>query len=296
MHKYLRSIGFSMHRKKTEIKVLMDRIQTENIGLSKIIVTGNKERLWEIRKDLSDSMGICLYGYLENPGTFVREGFYPYIKKPTKSSSAPCSVQKHLDDELYSGMIDDNRLGISLIFRLANSFEYLNSVTNLNKIKIKYSSLFGFCDDGRILLPVKKTMTQIAMSKINLLNRNLLIEAAKEGDEEALDTLSTDELRIYSSINSRIEQEDVYSIVDTLFMPYGMEADMYTIVGTILDIKEETNSMTGENIMILQVESNDITLTVGIKKEDLQGEPEIGRRFKGNVWMLGNIKTEISTK
>ena len=139
-------------------------------------------------------------------------------------------------------------------------------------------------------------MSQIALSKMQLLNRNLLIEAAKEGDEEAIDTLSTDELKAYSSINSRIQNEDVYSIVDTLFMPYGMEADMYTIVGAITDIKEETNSMTGESLLILQVESNDIPLSIALKKEDLQGEPMIGRRFKGNVWMLGNIKPEAAAK
>ena len=293
MHRYVRSIGFSMHRKKTEIKALMDKIQKENIALSKIVVNNDKERLWEIRKDLSENLGICLYGYLENLGNFVREGFYPYIRTAVKSSTSTCTIQKHLDDELCSGMIDDNRLGISLIFRLSNSFEYLN---NFNNIKIEYTSLFGFCDDGRILLPVKKTMSQIALSKMQLLNRNLLIEAAKEGDKEAIDTLSTDELRAYSSISSRIQNEDVYSIVDTLFMPYGMEADMYTIVGAITDIKEETNSMTGESLLILQVESNDIPLSIALKKEDLQGEPMIGRRFKGNVWMLGNIKPEAAAK
>lgn len=288
LHKYLRSIGFSMYKKKTEIKTLLDKIQKKNIALAKITVTKEKERLWEIRKDLSKHIGICLYGYLENLGTFIREGFYPYIKDPISSSTSPCTVQKHFDDEQYFGMLDDIRLGISIIFKLANSFDFVDN----DKIKKANTCLFGFCDDGKVLLPLKKTLSQIEISKMKLLNRNLLIEAAKEGDEEAIDILSTDELKTYSYINSHIPQEDIYSLVDTLFMPYGMEADMYNIIGNIIGIKEEKNFISEENLTILQLESNNIKLTVAMKKEDLQGEPVIGRRFKGNVWMLGYVNSD----
>jgi hypothetical protein len=120
----------------------------------------------------------------------------------------------------------------------------------------------------------------------------LLIEAAKRGDENAIDTLTTDEALLYSTLNDRIQTEDVYSIVDTLFMPYGMENDIYSIVGNILDIKEEENTLTNEKILILKIECSDIELSIAIKKEDLQGEPMVGRRFKGNIWLHGKINQE----
>ena len=66
MQNYIRSIGFSMYKKKHEVKELLDKIQRENIASARITVTTEKERLWEIRKDLSESTGLCLYGYLEN--------------------------------------------------------------------------------------------------------------------------------------------------------------------------------------------------------------------------------------
>ena len=56
MQKYIRSIGFSMYKKKTEVSELLDKIQRENIASAKIVVTTEKERLWEIRKDLSPSI------------------------------------------------------------------------------------------------------------------------------------------------------------------------------------------------------------------------------------------------
>ena len=95
---------------------------------------------------------------------------------------------------------------------------------------------------------------------------------------------------INSTLNSRRQNEDLYSIVDTLFMPFGMATDMYSIIGKILDFSQEENSETGETIVILKIESSDIIFTIAIRKDDLQGEPLIGRRFKGNVWLNGRIK------
>ena len=277
-----------MYKKKNEVKELLDKTQRENIASARISVTTEKERLWEIRKDLSPSVGLCIFGYLENLGIFVREGYFPYIKDTAVSSTAKCSIERHIDSTVYSGMIDDNRLGMSLIFRLSNSFDYLDNIST----RIKSTVLYGFCADGKILLPIKKTLVEIENSKQRSQDRTLLIEAAKRGDENAIDTLTTDEALLYSTLNDRIQTEDVYSIVDTLFMPYGMENDIYSIVGNILDIKEEENILTNEKILILKVECSDIELRIAIKKEDLQGEPMVGRRFKGNIWLHGKINQE----
>lgn len=286
MQNYIRSIGFSMYKKKNEVKELLDKIQRENIASARISVTTEKERLWEICKSLSESVGLCIYGYLENLGVFVREGYLPYIKNTSISSVSKCSIEKHIDDSVFSGMLDDNRLGMSLIFRLSNPLDY-----DTGK-KISSVNLFGFCSDAKVLLPIKKTLVEIESSKQRSQDRTLLIEAAKRGDENAIDTLTTDEALLYSTLNDRIQTEDVYSIVDTLFMPYGMENDIYSIVGNILDIKEEENILTNERLLILKIECSDIELSIAIKKEDLQGEPMVGRRFKGNIWLHGKINQE----
>lgn len=285
MQNFIRSIGFSMYKKKTEIRELLDNIQSENIASSKIVVTPDKERLWEIRKDFSPSLGICIHGYLENIGSYVREGYYPYIKSTSTSSESNCIVERHIDDISYSGMLEDNNLGMSLIFRLSNSFDYLENIQS----KIKSTDLFGFCVDGKILLPIKKTVSQMELSKQKLLNKNILLDAANNGDEDAIEALTSDELILYATLNTRIQNEDLYSIVDTVFMPYGMETDMYSILGNILDVSEEVNILTGEVITLLKVECNEMIVTVAIKSSDLQGEPKVGRRFKGNIWVHGNI-------
>ena len=45
--------------------------------------------------------------------------------------------------------------------------------------------------------------------------------------------------------------------------------------------------MTGEQVYQLLVNCNDLIYDVCINKLDLLGEPQPGRRFKGNIWMQG---------
>ena len=39
----------------------------------------------------------------------------------------------------------------------------------------------------------------------------------------------------------------------------------------------------------MTIECNDILFNVGINKKDLLGEPAVGRRFKGQIWMMGKV-------
>ena len=72
-------------------------------------------------------------------------------------------------------------------------------------------------------------------------------------------------------------------------MPYGVECDQYSILGEIKETEILTNQLTGEKIYRLQLECNDILLDVCINKKDLYGEPAVGRRFKGLIWLQGYI-------
>ena len=72
-------------------------------------------------------------------------------------------------------------------------------------------------------------------------------------------------------------------------MPYGIECDQYQIVGNINAYTKVTNSMTGEKVYQMNLECNDLTFDICINESDLLGEPEVGRRFKGSIWLQGKI-------
>ena len=75
---------------------------------------------------------------------------------------------------------------------------------------------------------------------------------------------------------------------DRIWVGYGNTL-IYTILGTIQEVEEHKNLLTGEELYELTVNCNDLIYSICINKTDLLGEPLLGRRFKGNVWLQGTV-------
>ena len=120
-------------------------------------------------------------------------------------------------------------------------------------------------------------------------NRMLLLSAAKSGDPQAIESLTLDDIDTYSKVSRRLISEDVFTIVDTYIMPYGIECDRYSIMGEILAVRERINRMTGVRLYQMRLNVNELTFDICVPAESVMGEPEIGRRFKGTIWLQGYI-------
>ena len=96
----------------------------------------------------------------------------------------------------------------------------------------------------------------------------------------------------YSMISQRIQEEDLFTVIDTFMMPYGVECDQYQIMGEIKNVEEAVNEYTDEKLYFMTLSCNDMIFDICINQKDLLGEPEEGRRFKGNIWMQGHINFE----
>ena len=150
-------------------------------------------------------------------------------------------------------------------------------------------TLSGLSIQGKIMMPISKNEKDKKIIKKASNNRNSLIEAARKGDEDAIESLTLEDMDTYTAISKKIQNEDVFSLVDTYFMPYGVECDQYSILGEILDCNKVENRMTSEQIYQMTISCNDLVFDICINEEDLYGEPQIGRRFKGSIWMQGYI-------
>ena len=203
------------------------------------------------------------------------------------SSSSECSIQSLAELETYGGLLDEYRVGISLIFYMTNSIEYRSRRSKRLPVLAKNICLSGLASQGKILLPVKKTPKQAEDLKQAARKRGSLLEAARRGDEQAIETLTVEDIDLYSMVTKRIIKEDMYSIIETCFMPSGIECDQYSIIGNILSVNLVANDLTNEEIYRLRIECNDMIFTIAINKADLLGEPAPGRRFKGQIWMQG---------
>ena len=51
-------------------------------------------------------------------------------------------------------------------------------------------------------------------------------------------------------------------------------------------------SIRGEEVWRMCLDCNDLVFDVCINKENLMGEPEVGRRFRGSVWLQGIVDFE----
>ena len=83
--------------------------------------------------------------------------------------------------------------------------------------------------------------------------------------------------------------EDVFSIVDTYFMPYGVECDRYSILGEILELHTIENEETREELYVMKLDVNELQFDVCVPVKEVLGEPAVGRRFKANMWLQGRI-------
>lgn len=286
MHKFLCSVGFGKYQKKKEIAGLLDELE-KSAGERRRIQVEPDSNLCEIRAEVAHGMGIVMVGETDEDGVFRREYYYPYLTADDVSSEVECSIQRHAEKETYAGLLDETRVGISLIFYLDNGFEYLERKLDNVSQKVKAVKLTGLAEEGKILLPLHKTRKQIEKAKVAAKDRSSLLEAARNGDEDAMETLTIEDIDMYSQISRRVMKEDIYSIVDSSFMPSGIECDHYTVIGEIMRVEEKMNRISNEMVYDLTLSCNDMVFHVGIAKRNLLGEPIIGRRFKGQIWMQG---------
>lgn len=293
MHSYLRTVGFSEVSNRIELERLLSII-IEQPDEKKVTKTHNNKQFTELSKNFNKYMGITLRGEYDDEGKFHLEHYFPYYNSQTVSSKEEVTIIKRVDTDAYTGMSDDVRLGVSLIFYLQNVIDYLDE----GKDKIQRGMtcpiyLSALSLSGKILLPIEQDEKLIKNSSADVQYRRQLIAEAKKGNQDAIDSLTIGDIDTYAMISRRAKYEDIYTIVESTFSPFGSESDNYTILGTILDMEELKNNHTEEEIYDFTVNCNDLILHIAINKSDLIGEPAIGRRFKGNIWLQGIIDFDI---
>ncbi|MCI7795615.1 MAG: DUF3881 family protein [Lachnospiraceae bacterium] len=287
MHKFLRAAGFSMYQKKKDIESLLDLLQKQP-SLTRCVQIDEETNVCEMRTEAAPGIGISIIGELNGEGNFEREFYFPYLESEQVSTDAECSIQRHAEKDTYAGMADEMRVGISLIFYVQNFLDYREKcIQKKEAYRVQSVNLTGLSVSGKILLPVKKTQKQIQMAKVAAKDRSSLIEAARNGDEDAMETLTIEDIDLYSKISRRAMKEDIYSIIDSCFMPCGIECDQYSVIGEIKEIQKIRNIYTKEEIYKLKLDCSDMQFTVCINSQDLLGEPAVGRRFKGQIWLQG---------
>ncbi|MBU5482192.1 DUF3881 family protein [Blautia sp. MSJ-19] len=287
MHSFLKAVGFSKVNRREEMKeIILDVIK--NYDEKKIVEDHPDGVFAEFSRCYGSDCGITVCGQYDDDNRFHVEYYYPFFRGSGVTTQEPVTVERHADKDAFSGACDDLRIGITLIFYLQNAAEYMKE-RKKQEIGNQALTLSGLAGEGKILFPVLKDKEAVKVEKESTKNRSSLIAAARNGDEEAMESLTMEEMDTYSMLSNRIVHEDILSIVDSYFMPYGIQCDQYSILGEIVDLHFVQNDITDEELIQMTLESNNMQFDVCINRADLLGDPAIGRRFKGTIWLQGRL-------
>lgn len=289
MHKYLTAIGFGNISSKKKLNEILTEVE-DSFTHHELVYAEEELDYCEFQKEYTAGIGIAVFGELDMDEYFERQYYFPYFIGTGITSYADVVIEKRIDRDSYVGICEDVKIGINLIFHLQNTIEYIKErQINLFGVKSKSVTLSALCNEGMVLLPVMKNETQTKQQQQEVHNRMMLMSAARTGDQTAIESLTLDDIDTYTKISQRLLKEDVFSIVDTYIMPYGIECDRYSILGTILELQKIENEYTGDELYIMKMEVNELQFDLCVPVENVVGEPAVGRRFKGNIWMQGRI-------
>ncbi|MBP3610068.1 MAG: DUF3881 family protein [Lachnospiraceae bacterium] len=289
MHSFLKSIGFGSIKNRSDEERLINLV-IENSSERQLFRMSEERSIVELYMEVAEDTGVVVRGEQDGRGNFHVSHYCPVRRGSSVTTEEPLFVNKRVDTDAYTGMCDDYRIGVSLIFYIQNVVELLKNPIRKKERRRCPVYLSALATDGKILLPVEKTKKEEEKVKMDLQNRSALIAEAKQGNPEAMQSLTFDDIDQYALVSRRIRREDIYSIVETSFIPYGSESDNYSILGYITAVEKVQNSFTKEEFYILKVVCNEMSFDVCINTEDLLGEPLPGRRFRGNIWMQGRVE------
>ena len=290
MNQYLTAIGFGDIESKKELFEILTQVE-QNFTHHELTLQDEEMDFCEFRKEYNEGIGISLFGDMDINSHFEKQYYFPYFTGKGVTSYADVAVERRSDREAYIGICEDSKIAINLIFHVQNTLEYLKICQLNNHGRVQYMSvtLSALSNEGMILFPVSKNKYQEKRQKEDVHNVMILVYAAKSGDPVAIESLTLDDIDTYSKVSRRLVSEDIFSIVDTSIMPFGIECDKYSILGTILKFIVTENKLTKEELYIMDLEVNDLRFSLCVPKARVIGEPAVGRRFKGNIWLQGKI-------
>lgn len=297
MHLYLKAVGLAGINTRREYDKLIKQIIKESIEKGTVqysdipYLPGDKVFPAQIKHYFNKVCGLSVNGFYDpKRKSFKPDYIFPFLDGSVESYESEVSIGRKTEREAFNALCDEPGRGIALIFHLSNPIDYLMSKPILADFNDKTVKIAAMSNEGTVLLPVNKSEHQIDKSRAATAARNNLINLAKKGDTSAIDNLTIEDLDTYTDIYKRMHNEDVFTIVDSSFMPSGFECDSYSVVGNIVESRLLSNNYTGEDVYVMTLECNDIVFDMCINARDLIGEPAEGRRFKGRIWLQGQVE------
>ncbi len=289
MHAYIRALGFSKDVSFREMETIIRAGLGTAAEGGRLHVLEDKKKVF-YRVPLGMDYGIsvvCDYDDRDSDNPYILDYYTPYLIPEVNKKVDNLYIERHVANDSYGVLCDEIKDDATIVTFLDNAYE-MNLITDeIKGVSQVMLGLSGFSLEGTILLPIKKLPESEVQERKN--NRRKNIELANKGDEEAMEQLALEDIDNFYSVARRIGKEDIFTIVESTFIPCGVECETYSVLGEIMSLTEETNIFTGRTCYNMLINCDDVIFNLLINKDDLTGEPKVGRRFKGRVWLMAHV-------
>lgn len=286
MNPYLRSIGLP-DDSRSAFEALMRDIQETEKEYSPSLLKGRKTVFYH--RSFGEGLGILIGGEKDENGIFYREYVLPYLRSKKTSAVLPCYIDEESTGYSFKGSIDDPRVGSNLVFSLINTEEFLSfpGREDTSSVEVCLSAL---AEEGKIILPIWQDEEKSLLTENTHKLHSNLVRGANRGNRRMEELLVDLDRDIYDTAMDALKDADLYSVVQTSFLPWGVESNTYQIMGVIVSFRTVKNAETGCPVIILDLLVNRIPLSVALPETGLFGVPEAGRRFRGIITLQGILK------
>ena len=103
MHEYLEAIGFSGLKFRKHLKMLLSDVE-ESYDHEEIVPFALDMDWCERRKEYGETIGISIFGELDENSKFEKNFYVPYLRGTGITSYADVTVEKRMENELYGGI------------------------------------------------------------------------------------------------------------------------------------------------------------------------------------------------
>ena len=288
MVRYFSAIGMSDYVDQRKLDVFVrNALQEQSNPIYRYREPGTDTVYVEVKKYMGD-FAVALRGKKEEDGKVNMSVILPTVQERTYSVLLDWEIE--MDDPLIAFLIgEEEGTGAQLEISLLDLVECLmEKPADAGDSLI--AAFYALSTEGKILLNVERSQEDEEAYRSEEEWRRQMLKRAREGDEEALEELKADSLAMEEDILERLEEEDIYSILEGIFLPASEELlGVYTIMGTILESEKVLNPYTEEWVYRLLLNVMGLNLTLFINPKDLVGEPLQGMRFLGTGLLQGAV-------
>ncbi len=293
MHEYLRAVGFQVIRTKKQSDALLDWVLSSPDFLN-VVSTPQGGNVAEARRTVCPGAGIEVVGEMDDDGKVQPEIWFPYVESGLLSSTQHISFEPHSSGIGYMGMCEDERFSMALIFNVRNPVELVREESDRSFHHEREVYLTALAKDGTVLLPLYekcKVTSDGRTDSSEEFSEDLPEGFSEEPDlREMFSAADVGAVPSPEEVYNYIRKNDIYTLVQSFFMPHGMSSDTYYFMGEIRSVQLCENRISREKFYRLIVVTNGMPLTLAVNEKDLTGVPEVGYRIKCHAWLSGDIR------